>query len=270
MLASTRASDADKATREDRILRPNRNEKRFEKHRNKGKKRRSASLFPFRWVREGISLREQISHKENRQIIFCPFRYGRIGLFRLRAKHAPAKQIISRNCDVSFCLSYFDSKDSLRGSKAINRARLLAMRKNVRCLCDDFCSRTLEKQFVCHESDKFAVGGLFVGCVDFDAENVVDVLDFASVPSNFDCMAYRSLDFRGRGLISCGDAGVELFGDRIDDFRRFDGHFDGFTQELITFDMCRYADGNEKVCDALVQSFVFAHVDLRALDGAWR
>ena len=32
MLASTRASDADKAAREDRILRPNRNEKRFEKH----------------------------------------------------------------------------------------------------------------------------------------------------------------------------------------------------------------------------------------------
>ena len=161
----------------------------------KGKSGAVRRFFPFRWVREGISLREKISHKENRQIIFCPFRYGRIGLFRLRAKHAPAKQIISRNCDVGFCLSYFDSKDSLRGSKAINRARLLAMRKNVRCLCDDFCSRTLEKQFVCHESDKFAVGGLFVGCVDFDAENVVYIFNFTSVPCNFDCVANGTFDF---------------------------------------------------------------------------
>ena len=88
MLAGTRASDADKAAREDRILRPNRNEKRFEKHRNKGKKRRSASLFPFRWVREGISLREKISHKENRQINFCPFCYGKIEIFLMSLREA--------------------------------------------------------------------------------------------------------------------------------------------------------------------------------------
>ena len=71
------------------------------------------------------------------------------------------------------------------------------MHKKVRCrcLCDDFCSCTLEKQFVRNQSDKFTVGGLFVGRIDFDAENVVDILDFASVPSNFDCVAYRAFDF---------------------------------------------------------------------------
>ena len=127
-----------------------------------------------------------------------------------------------------------------------------------------------QKQLVCDEGDKFAVGRLFVGGVNLYAEHVVDVLDFASVPSNLDCVAYGAFHFRRGRLIPCGDAGVELFCDRVDDFGRFNGHFDGFAQELIAFYMRGDAHRNKEVCDSLVQSFVLAHVDLRARCGARR
>ena len=72
----------------------------------------------------------------------------KIQIFRSTAHEVRfTKQIILRNCGLIVYPSYFDSKDSLRGSCAINRARLSAIRKNAccRCLCDDFCaiSRTL-------------------------------------------------------------------------------------------------------------------------------
>lgn len=54
---------------------------------------------------------------------------------------------------------------------------------------------TFQQQLVCDERDKFAVGGFFVGSVNFDAENVVYIFNFTSVPCNFDCVANGTFDF---------------------------------------------------------------------------
>ena len=52
-----------------------------------------------------------------------------------------------------------------------------------------------KQKFVCYERDKFTVGGFFVGSVNFDAENVVYIFNFTSVPCNFDCVANGTFDF---------------------------------------------------------------------------
>ena len=54
---------------------------------------------------------------------------------------------------------------------------------------------TFQKQLVCDEGDKFAVGRLFVGCVNLYAENIVDIFYFAAIPSNFDCVTNGTFDF---------------------------------------------------------------------------
>lgn len=77
-------------------------------------------------------------------------------------------------------------------------------------------SDAFEQQFVCDESDKFAVGGLFVLRIDSYAEKGIDVLDFAPIPTHLDGVAYGTLHLGGAGVELGGYTGIELFCDAVD------------------------------------------------------
>lgn len=49
--------------------------------------------------------------------------------------------------------------------------------------------------FVGDEGDKFTIGWLFIAAVNFQAEQIVDVFNFSSIPSHFNGMAHATLNF---------------------------------------------------------------------------
>ena len=66
--------------------------------------------------------------------------------------------------------------------------------------------RAFQYHLVRDKRDKFPVRGLIVCCVNLNAENAVDIFDFAAIPGDFDCVSYRALDLAA--------ARVELIGNR--------------------------------------------------------
>ena len=113
----------------------------------------------------------------------------------------------------------------------------------------------LEEQFVGDERDELAVGGFLVGRINFDAEDTIDIFDFASRPSDLDGVAYCAFDLGRRRAVEFCYARVEAFGDGIDDVGRVNRHFDCLTQKLIAFDMRRYAHRDKEVGYLFVKPF---------------
>ena len=72
-------------------------------------------------------------------------------------------------------------------------------------------SRSFQYHLVRHKRDKFPVRGLIVCGVNFDAENAVDVFDFAAIPGDFDCVSYRALDLAAARVEFIGNRRIQFF-----------------------------------------------------------
>ncbi len=100
--------------------------------------------------------------------------------------------------------------------------------------------------------------------MDGVSEVGVEDINIASVPSHFNSVSDRPFHTGRSRFILLGNRRIKLFGDRIDDLRMFDGHYDGVTQIVIALDVCRYADLMENVRDGHLKFMVNA-VDLASV-----
>lgn len=115
-----------------------------------------------------------------------------------------------------------------------------------------FLGRFFYNQLVRDQRDEFAVGRFIIFIVNIKAEYLIDVVDAAPCPGNFDRMTDSALYFAGAGVEMLGDAGVQVFGDPVDDIRIFHHHFNGFPQEMIALDVRRNSDGNKHTADLFI------------------
>jgi hypothetical protein len=76
-------------------------------------------------------------------------------------------------------------------------------------------------------------------------------------------VADSPLNLAGSGIELFGDAGIQLLGNPVNDIIVLNNHLDRFSQEVISLDMGRDANGQENVC------YLFFYVPLRGLRHRW-
>ena len=79
----------------------------------------SSRVWTSAFARQSASFALATTHSKD--VLFNASRPTAVQIFPLAHEVRCTKQIILRNCGVSFCPSYFDSEDSLRGRDCENK-----------------------------------------------------------------------------------------------------------------------------------------------------
>ena len=95
----------------------------------------------------------------------------------------------------------------------------------------------LHAQFIRHQGDELAVGGLFLGDGHPAAEGTVEGIDASSAPRHLDGVSDGTFHLAGAGAEAPRNGGIQLLGDSVDAVRLLDHQLDGFAKELIALDV---------------------------------